>query len=172
MGSFLSLPVMIVLAAIQASVVPQIRLLGGGPELVFLMVLAWSINADLEEGVVWAFIGGIAYDLLSAAPTGATTLGLLVVVFAVSGLGRQVFRIGFFLLIGLVLAGTLVQQLVFVGVLLFAGRTISIPFDLAYVIAPTMFYNLLLIWPTYWFARRLQRRFAPPRRQISLNNPG
>lgn len=167
MGNFLSLPVLLVAAALQASVVPQIRLLGGGPDLVFLLVLAWSINADIEESVVWAFVGGIAYDLLSAAPTGATTLGLLLVVFAVSGLGRQVFRIGFFLLIGLVLAGTLVQQLVFVFVLLFAGHSVNILFDLAYVIAPTMFYNLLFIWPVYWFVRRTQRRLEGRGSRIS-----
>mgnify|MGYP001033599227 CR=1 FL=1 len=171
MGSFLSLPILIIAAAIQASVVPQIRLLGGGPELVFLLVVAWSINAEIEESVVWAFIGGIAYDLLSAAPTGATTLGLLVVVFAVSGLGRQVFRIGFFMMIGIVLFGTFVQQIIFVGVLLFAGRSVSILFDLAYVVAPTMLYNLLLIWPAYWFARRMQRRFVTSRRRVLSSRP-
>lgn len=158
MGSLIGFIVLGVAAALQASLVPQIRLLGGGPDLVFLLVLAWSIHARTEESVAWAFIGGIAYDLLSAAPTGATTLGLLLVVFVVGGLGQQVYRIGFFLMIGLVLAGTLVQQAIFVGVVLFAGHAVSPLFDLAYVIAPTMLYNLLFIWPVYWFVRRIQRR--------------
>ena len=39
MGSFLSLPVLILVASIQASVTPHIRFWDGAPDLVFLFVL-------------------------------------------------------------------------------------------------------------------------------------
>lgn len=160
MGRFLSLPILALAAALQASLMPQIRLLGGAPDLVFLLVLAWSIHAELEEGVIWAFAGGIMQDLLSAAPTGTSVLGLLLLVFAISGLGQQVYRIGFALMTGLVLAGTLMQQIVVMLVLSASGFRIEWLTSITYVTAPTMFYNLVLIWPTYWFVRRLQRRIS------------
>lgn len=160
MGSFLSLPILAVAAALQASLMPQIRLLGGSPDLTFLLVLSWSINADLDESVVWAFAGGIMQDLLSAAPTGLSVVGLLLTVFAVSGLGQQFYRIGFMMLVGLVLAGTLVQQIVTMLLLTVSGFTVDWATSLAYVTAPTIFYNLALIWPTYWFVRRLQRQIS------------
>ncbi|MEQ8673560.1 MAG: rod shape-determining protein MreD [Aggregatilineales bacterium] len=161
MGRFLSLPILIIAAALQASFVPQIRLLGGGPDLVFLLVLAWAINADLEESVIWAFVGGICQDLLSAAPVGTSVVGMLLIVFAISGIGRQVYRTGFVVLVGMVLIGTLLQQILIMIILWFTGWHINWLVDLTYIVAPTIFYNLLLILPVYWFVRRTQRGIRP-----------
>jgi len=158
MGNFLSIPILAIAAALQAGFVFQIRLLGGGPDLVFLLVIAWSINSEIEEAVVWAFVGGICVDLLSAAPTGASVFGLLIMVFAVSGIGRQVYRIGIIVMAGLVLVGTIIHQIMFMIIITLAGYKVVWLTDLAYIVAPTALYNLLLIWPTYWFVRRLQRR--------------
>ena len=158
MGNFLSIPILAIAASLQASFVPQIRLLGGGPDLVFLLVLAWAINSKLASAVIWAFAGGIMLDLLSYNPTGTSVLGMLLLVFAISGLGQRVYRIGFFLLVGLVLIGTLLQQLLVMFVLTLSGFPVDWSVGLTYVMAPTIFYNLVLFWPIYWFIRRLWRR--------------
>ena len=164
MGSFLSLPILALAAALQASVMPQIRFWDGAPDLVFLLVLSWSVHVPLEESVVWALVGGIMQDLLSVAPLGMSSMGLLVIVFSVYYLSRQVHRIGFFLLVALVLAGSLFQQ--FTVWLLFAllGFTVNFADDFGFVIVPTIIYNLAVIWPVYGFARLIQRRFAAVRR--------
>lgn len=161
MGRFLSLPILIIAAALQVSFVPQIRLLNGGPDLVFLLVISWAINADLEESVIWAFVGGISLDLLSAAPTGTSVMGMLLVVFAISGIGRQVYRTGFVVLVGMVLAGTLLQQLLIMIILWLVGWNINWIADISTIVAPTIFYNLLLILPVYLFVRRIQRGIRP-----------
>ncbi|MFW5696440.1 MAG: rod shape-determining protein MreD [Phototrophicaceae bacterium] len=160
MGNFLSIPILALAAILQASIVPQIRILGGGPDLIFLLVLAWAINARLESSVIWAFVGGIMQDLMSAAPLGTSTVGLLLLVFAISGLGQQVHKIGFIIMLGLVLFGTLAQQIIIMLVLAFSGFTMQWGFNLTFVIAPTILYNLVLIWPVYWFVLRLQRRVS------------
>ena len=157
MGRFLSLPILMIAAALQASFVPQIRLLNGGPDLVFLLVLAWSINADLEESVIWAFAGGISLDLLSAEPVGTSVVGMLLIIFAISGIGRQVYRTGFVVLVGMVLVGTLLQQLIIMIILWLTGWHINWLQDLGTIVAPTIFYNLILILPVYLFVRRVQR---------------
>ena len=160
MGNFLSVPILALAAILQASVVPQMRILGGGPDLVFLLVLAWAINAKLESGVVWAFVGGIMQDLMSAAPLGTSVVGLLLLVFAISGLGQQVYKIGFIMMIALVLFGTLAQQVIIMLVLAFSGFTMQWGHNLTFVIAPTILYNLVLIWPVYWFVLRMQQRVS------------
>ncbi|MBZ0303640.1 MAG: rod shape-determining protein MreD [Anaerolineae bacterium] len=164
MGSFLSLPVLILAAVLQASVGPQIRFWDGAPDLVFLLVLSWSIHAPLEESVTWALVGGILQDLLSVAPLGLSSVGMIVVVFAVSYLSRQVQRIGFLWLTALALAGSLFQQMV--TWLLFAalGFTVRFADDFSFVIVPTIIYNLALVWPLYGLARVLQRRLTSSRR--------
>jgi rod shape-determining protein MreD len=160
MGNFLSIPILLFAAVLQATLVPQIRLLGGGPDLVFLLVLAWAINSNLETGVVWAFVGGMMQDIMSAAPLGTSVLGMLILVFAISGLGQQVYRIGFIALVGLVLLGTLMQQIIVMIMLVLAGFVIEWSLSLTYVVAPTLLYNLVFVWPIYWFVRRVQRRIS------------
>ncbi len=168
MGNYLSILILGLAAALQASVVPQIRILGGGPDLVFLVVLSWSIHARLEESVLWAFVGGIMQNLLSALPLGTSSLGMILVVFAIDAVRRQVYRIGIPLLAALVIAGTLVQQIVVMLVLSLTGFQARWLENLSYVVIPTTAYNLLMVWPIYWGVRRVQRRLAANRREAGL----
>ena len=161
MANFLSFPILILAAILQATFMPQIRLLGGNPDLVYLIVLAWAINASLDSSVLWAFVGGISLDLLSYAPLGTSTLGLVITVFVISGVGGQVYRIGFVLLIGSVLIGTFFQQILIMILLTITGYSVDWGLSLGYVVAPTIFYNLVFILPVYWFIRRIQRRVLP-----------
>jgi rod shape-determining protein MreD len=167
MGSFLSLPLLALAAIIQASVVPHIRVLGGGPDLVFLMVLAWAIHAPLEEGVVWAFTGGILQDLMSAAPVGMSVVGLVLVVFMVYAVRGQVYSVSLPLLAALLLAAVAVQQVTLLALLLLTGLRLDIVRDLNYVVIPTLAYNLVVFWPVYVLLRRTQRRYATDRRFFS-----
>jgi rod shape-determining protein MreD len=157
MGSFLSIPILVLAAAMQATLAPQIQLLGGRPDLVLLLVLSWAVNAGLDESIIWAFVGGIAQDLLSASPTGTSTLGMIPVVFIIGSLTRQLYNIGFVMLIGLVIAGTIFKTLIEIVVLLLAGYQVGLV-EIGYVLFPTILYNLVFIWPIYWFVRRVQRR--------------
>jgi rod shape-determining protein MreD len=159
-GRFISIPLLLLAAALQASVIPQIRIGGGGPDLVFLMVLSWAVNTDLGEGLLWAFVGGIMEDLLSAAPLGTSTLAMIPIVFFISGLNRQVYRMGFLLLTTLVLLGTVFQQVVIIIVLSLTGHLIELPSAFGFIVAPTIVYNFLLIWPVYFVMRRIQQRLG------------
>ncbi|MFN8373249.1 MAG: rod shape-determining protein MreD [Anaerolineae bacterium] len=160
MGSFVSIPLLALAAVIQSTFVPQLRLSGGGPDLVFMMVLSWAVNAPLGESLIWALVGGICLDLLSAAPLGTSALGMVIVVFFISGINQQVYRIGFLLLSAIILLGTTFQQVTTMIVLAFTGHTIVLPFDLSYVVAPTIVYNFILIWPVYFVMRRIQKRLS------------
>jgi rod shape-determining protein MreD len=152
---------------LQATLIPQIRILGGQPDLVFLLVLSWSINGRLDQSVTWAFVGGIMQDLLSAAPTGASVVGMLLLIFGMERLKGQVFHIGLVLLVGLVIAGTVLQKAAFMIVAAFSGFTINPVANFTYIILPSIAYNLVFIWPVYWIIRRIQRRAARRQRVIS-----
>jgi rod shape-determining protein MreD len=167
MGSYLSIPLLALAAALQATVVPQMRILGGGPDLVFLCVLSWAVDARLEESVVWAFVGGIMQDLLSAAPTGVSCVGMILLVFVLNEYSRQVYRIGFVGLTLFILIGSLLHQILLMIILTLIGFQMDWLNDFGYVVVPTIGYNLLFLWPTYGLMRRFQRRVTGKRR-ISL----
>ncbi len=158
MGTYWGIPLIALAVILQSTFIPQIRILGGEPDLVFLLTLSWAINGRLEQGVAWSFVGGIAEDLLSAAPTGASVLGLLALVFGIDQIKQQVYRVGFLMVIGIVIAGTILDKLIYMIVVATAGFTIYPLENLTYVILPTIAYNLVFIGPVYWVVRRIQRR--------------
>ncbi|NDJ61183.1 MAG: rod shape-determining protein MreD [Chloroflexi bacterium] len=157
MGNYLGLPLLALAAVLQATVMPQFRVLGGEPDLGFLLVLAWAIHAPLEQGVVWAFVGGILQDLLSLAPTGASVVGMVLIVFLIDLVRGQFYRVGLLLIAAFVIAGTIIHQLAFMGIIAVTGYTVHIFDNLFFVTAPTLIYNLILIWPVYLIVRMMQR---------------
>ncbi len=166
MGSFLSLPILMLAAALQVTVLPQISVLGGRPDLVLLLVAAWSLNSTLEEGVLWAFVGGICRDLLSAAPIGTSIVGMVVIIFAIHTVRQQLFSVGIFTLVWVSVIGTVIQQLTVFIILNFTGFQPQFADQLGYTvvlehmrifITPTIIYNLIGILPIYWLVRAIQR---------------
>ena len=117
MGSSLSLPILALAAVLQASIIPQFSILGGRPDLVFLLVISWALNAPLEQGIIWAFVGGILQDLMSAAPTGTSVVGMVLIVFILDIFRQQVYRVGVLTILWVTLVGTVVQQILVIVVL-------------------------------------------------------
>jgi len=164
MGNYISIVILGLAAIFQSTFLPQIRILGGRPDLVFLIVIAWSFNARLEEAVVWAFVGGIAQDLLSDAPTGTSVLGMLIIIFAINGITRQLYRINLLFIAAVIFVGSLTQQLIVMSIIALTGHQIDFVDNFSYVALPTVVYNLLAVWPIYWVIRRIQRRLTDTRR--------
>jgi rod shape-determining protein MreD len=155
MGSWVGVPLLILAAALQVTILPQFRWQGGEPDLVMLLVLAYARRATLEQGVTWAFIGGLATDLLSSTPTGTHVLSLIVIVFLVDRLRAFLADLGILSTILLVIAGTLIQYIFSVLATALTGYGLP-PLDvLSYILLPTLAYNLVLIWPVGWFVRRV-----------------
>jgi rod shape-determining protein MreD len=170
MGAYLSLsiPVLILAAAVQSSFAPQIRVLGGSPDFVFLVVLSWSVGSEFPESLTWAFVGGIIQDLLSAAPLGASALGLINVVFIVHLLNRGMYNIGFLLLAVLVIAGSVLKEMLFALVMAIVGFPNDFQILLSYVVFPTAVYNLAVFAPVYVVIRQIHRRTRPQSRVFRL----
>ncbi len=91
-------------ALLQATWIPMGFPDPGRPNLVFLVVAAAAFLAPLEEGLGWAFGGGLLLDLFSGGPMGLSALALMAVVPLAHGLSRPVFR-GRLIMPALVAAG-------------------------------------------------------------------
>jgi rod shape-determining protein MreD len=176
MSNFLSLPVLALAAILQVTVIPRVSVLGGRPDLVLLIVLSWTLNGSLEEGVVWAFVGGLCTDLLSAAPLGTSAAGMVILAFMVHAVRQQLYTVGIFTLIWVVLLGTLFQHLSITVILVLTGFAPAFAGRLGYgvivqqmttFVFPTMIYNLVVILPTYGMIRRIQMRVDTDKRRFT-----
>ena len=75
-------------ALLQSAVAPFLSIGGARPNLPFLVAGSWSLAAGAGEAVWWAFVGGLAADLLSGGPLGAFAVASLPPVAAI-GLGER-----------------------------------------------------------------------------------
>src|SRR5207249_11546192 len=80
-----ALGVLIPLAAalMQGTVVPLVAIGDARPSLPILVAGSWAVAAGAREAVWWAFLGGLATDLLSGGPLGAFALASLPPVAAI-----------------------------------------------------------------------------------------
>jgi len=77
---YLALPLMVILVVLQSALLPRFPVFGVVPQLMFVATIAWALLRGLREGLVWAFIAGLFYDLFSAGPLGISSLSLMAAV--------------------------------------------------------------------------------------------
>ncbi len=166
MGGYLSIPVLALAVVIQATVLPELRIAGGAPDLLLLLVLGYSLLQGFERGVVWAIVGGLLHDLISAVPEGVTSLALVATIGAAAlVVGRNTPRN--LVIPPLLAAGaTVLYHIVVLVALLVVGRPLPIPALLMYVTVPTAVYNLVVMVPVY----HLLAVFSPVRRPRPLDD--
>lgn len=172
MGRYLSIPILGLAAALSSSILPQI--IGfiialtsgifpfldntrGQLSLVMLLVVAWSIRSDLEGSFAWAFVGGIAMDLLSILPVGTSSFALIIIVFAVNTISQQIYRVNIMLILGITALSTIFLQLFTYLMLVLLGNSYNLLALIRLILIPTLIYNLIMILPIYIFIRLIQR---------------
>lgn len=173
MGRYLSIPILGFSAALTASIVPQaidfvIGLLSnispilsgtrGQLSLVMLIVMCWSVHAELTDSLVWAIVGGFALDLLSILPVGATSVALVLIAFTVNSVAAQLLRIRLLFLIAATPVATLFLAAYTLFALALLGSTYEVLAVTRHILIPTMIFNLLAVIPIYALTRYLQRR--------------
>lgn len=136
-------------AIVQSTVLPFFSIWGLKVELVLLLVASWSMLRGLQEGVVWAIVGGIGLDLFSAAPFGTAVLALAVTSFVVSKIGKGLLRTNALLPIAAAPAATLMFNLVVAGLLEAFGWQVKWSQILSEVILPLCLLNSIAMAPIY-----------------------
>ena len=155
----LAIAIPLAAALLQSAVVPFISVGGARPNLPFLVAGSWSLAAGAGEAVWWAFIGGLAADLLSGGPLGAFAVASLPPVAAI-GLGeRPVPRpVPVFLGAAFLAAAAFVAGILYVLALWVAGTAIPDIAGLAIQIGGGAIFTGVLGIATYPIARWLSRR--------------
>ena len=83
----------VVTALIELSVVPYLRIEDAQPHPVLVLGVIVAIAVGVEAGLAWAFVGGLALDVLAQRPLGSTAFALLVCIGGASILARSFARL-------------------------------------------------------------------------------
>ena len=156
---YLAIPVMLLLAVVQTAVLPRFPILGLIPQLPFLVALAWGLLRGMNEGIVWAFIGGLLLDLFSIAPMGVTSFSFMLAILAVIWIENAIPADRFFVPVIMAIAATVINLLIYLILL----RLLGYPTTLqgASALLPTALLHGALILPVYWLLFYLDRIFRP-----------
>jgi rod shape-determining protein MreD len=82
-----------VAALFELTVGTYLRVGDAQPHLVLVGTVVVTIVIGLEPGLVWAFIGGLALDVLADRPLGSTAFALLLCAGGAAIIGRLLARI-------------------------------------------------------------------------------
>lgn len=163
----LGIPLFLVSALLQSAVLSRLRVFGGQPDLIPLLVIAWTILDQRSEGVAWAFVGGLFADLLSGVPLGISSLALLPVAFLIQIAEAQVYRRNMFIMLIFAAGGALGYHLTYLLALRFvAGFPVLWSESLWYVTLPSVLFDVVLAVPVLSLLGRWYDRLHP--RQIRL----
>ncbi len=158
MTIYLVVPLLASAAILQATIVPHLAILGVFADLPLLVVASWGLLRGAKEGIVWGFVAGLAVDLLSGAPFGAATLGLIAAGF-LSGLGQvTVGRTHLALSAVVVFLATIAYDVLFLLVIQISGGAATWVDSLVRLILPSAVLNAVLAPVVFLFLRWLSNR--------------
>jgi rod shape-determining protein MreD len=139
----------------------RISVLGAQPNLLLLLVLLWSLVRGVDEGLMWAFFGGLILDITSGGPFATTAIALLAAAYvAGQSLAEQVGSLAVRAMI-LTVLGTATYHLALLLVLSWTGHTVDWAFALTAVTVPSVVLNGVLapivVQPLNWLERATRR---------------
>jgi len=150
-----------ILALLQTSLMNHVAINGIYPSIVLLIVVNWGILRGMDEGMLWAFLGGLCLDVFSGWPFGTNTVALVTVASIVS-LGRGTFmRTHAIVPLATVFGATLLYY----GIALFILASTQHPVDLVpairTMVLPIAVYNTVLNIPGFWLSQWLEGKIYP-----------
>lgn len=158
MNAYWTFALLIVLVLVQTSVVPQFAPFGARPDLLLIVVTAWSLLRGTEEGMLWALVAGVAMDVVSGAPFGMSTLPLLIISFGTGLTQRGMFRFDLVIPILIIPVATLIYQAIMVVWLKISGWPITWGEAANHLGLSGVLVNTLLMPAVYWLLRLISRR--------------
>lgn len=150
---------LIAAALLQATLLPAIGPVAVTPNLVLVLVLVRTVQRGVPEGLLWAFVGGLALDVVALDPLGTNGLAMVPVVLFGGLARRRVFQSG--VLFGMLLAigASLAHALVLNGVRMLGGESLV---PLAALLRLTFLQALLnavlvpIVWPLVGLLGRIE----------------
>jgi rod shape-determining protein MreD len=162
MSVAIGIPLLALVAVLQSSLLPHVSVGGIRPDMMVVFVISWSLLRGVEEGLIWAFIGGIFIDLFSDAPFGFTVISLLCTTFVITSVGSAAFGSNIVFSLVSILAASLLNQVILVALLSLSENAPVWNESLIRIITLSTLINLcllpLILWPLSWLHGTTRRQ--------------
>jgi len=155
MKNLVAFPVLGLAFLLQTAILSRMTLLSGVVDLVLLVIVAWSLQEQVESSWHWAGLAGLLAGFTSGLPPYVPLLGYLLTVGMARLFLRQIWQAPILALFSVTFFATLLMHLVtFVGLFL-NGTLLPVGDVLTLITLPGVFLNLLFILPVHAVIRDL-----------------
>ena len=161
MANLISIPIMIILIILQTGIINRIPLLNGTPDLILLVLVAWSLQEKVNNAWLWALVGGLLVSLISATPFFAPLLGYLAISIMGRLLQRRIWQTPILAMFVLTFIGTFVYQGILFAALVVKGVPLGWRECLDLVTLPSVLLNMALALPVHSIIVDLARWIYP-----------
>lgn len=162
---YFALPLMLLLAVLQTAVFPHFPIFNLVPLWPLLFALAWALIHRIEDGLVWAFIGGLLLDLFSMSLIGINAAAMVIAIAVALPLRQALPNSRYLIMLVLTAVSTLVYILVYGMLLRIWGQLFSFNFLLA--LLPLVLLHAILGAPIYWVMWQIYAVFRPQARRLA-----
>jgi rod shape-determining protein MreD len=165
MSYWIGVPLLILVALLEVSVLPMFRVYGLQPNLMLVMLVAWLIARGSNEAFILAPIGGVLLGFVDGAPAGTALIGLAPLAFLQDLRGSQLRESGLIDAVGFTIVMSLFYNFVHLGVYTLMGEAGEWGTATLRIILPTVFLNVVILLPLYWL---LSLADTEPRRTVYI----
>ena len=161
MRNIAAIPFLGIAVIAQSAIVGRFALLGGGADIVLVILAAWALQEGVTTAFQWAFLASVMVSLVSRLPWviyvsayfGTAILALL--------LQRRVWQVPMLAMFSVTFLGTLLMHLLSFAYLGISGARASLADALGLITLPSVLLNMLIAIPIFGLMRDLARWTFP-----------
>ena len=159
------------LAVLNVSAMPYVKVLGVTPDFVLIFAACWAVVRSDEEALYVVPAAGLLRDLLSSDPVGTSVLAFAPIVLLAAVVRLQAIDSDFLPALAVVAAGSLAFGGIQTSVLAVTGQNVDFFHAVLYVIIPGAIVNALFMPIVYLPVQWLSRKRAPGLLGARLTSP-
>ena len=149
MSYWIGLPLLLLVALLEVSVLPMFRVYGLQPNLMLVLLIAWLSVRGASEAFILAPIGGVLLGFVDGAPVGTALIGLAPLAFLQELRGSQIREGGLIAAIGFTIVMSFFYNFVHLGIFTLLGEAGEWGAAFLRIIVPTVFINVVILPPIY-----------------------
>ena len=150
MSYWIGLPLLLLVALLEVSVLPMFRVYGLQPNLMLVLLIAWLSVRGASEAFILAPVGGVLLGFVDGAPVGTALIGLAPLAFLQELRGSQIREGGLIAAIGFTVVMSFFYNFVHLGVFTLLGEAGEWGAAFLRIIVPTVLINVVILPPIYW----------------------
>lgn len=157
MRNLIAFPILALSVILQSAVVSRISLLGGFADLTLVLVIAWTMQENVNTGWHWAIAAGLFTAFVSGLPWVIPVLGFAAAVIVAQILQSRIWQAPMLAMLGVTLFATLIVHLLSFVILSLTRAPLPFADTFSLITLPSVLLNMLLAIPMFWFMRDLSR---------------